>query len=198
VGSQVADHRRVIAAALACLAACGAAPPPITDEPVPSTVRDPAPWTPAAAIETTTGEPAALTPSGGVEQTRELVRSLVLAIRDGDGAAITASLADRITHAQPGIGHTTWTRETIVEQMLAGAAAAHVEADTPFEELIDPATIRVTDASTYYRGTFPAGVADTDQVVQFAPTALGRRLLAGLGTGTVVVRPGPSAVIVAR
>lgn len=182
----------------AVLVACGAAPPPIVDEPVPATDRDPPTWTPHASSEGHTGEPAAVVLSGGAEQARALLTTLVLAIRDDGEAAIEATLAERVAHAQPGLGHTTWTRGALARQLIAAAAASHVEADTPFEELVDPATIVVEDASAHFEGPLPTDVAPSDQVVSFTPTALGRRLLAGLGSTSLVVRPGPTPLLVAR
>ena len=185
-----------VVAWLAC--ACGSAPPPIVETRAPSTAHDPPTWSPHVSTETTTGEPSALAPSGDAEQARGLLRSLVIAIRDGDVTSIEEAFADRIVHAQPSITRTTWTRASVVEQIVAGAAAAHVEPGTTFDELIDPATVRIADAASVYGATLPTDVAPSDQVVQFAPSALGRRLLAGLGTSALVIRPGPSPVIVAR
>jgi hypothetical protein len=180
------------------LVACGAAPAPIVAEPVPSTDRDPPSWTPSAQLEPRTGEPVALAPSEGAEQARALLVTLVLAVRDGNEAGIEATLAERVAHAQTGLARTTWTRGTLARQILAGAAASHVDPDASFESLIDPATIRVVDVGSQYEGLPPTSVQATDAVLLFTPTALGRRLLAGLGSSSLVVRPGPTPVIVAR
>lgn len=184
--------------ACACLVACGATPPPITAEPVPSTDRDPPTWARATTTEGATGEPAALTISGGAEQARALFTTLVLAIRDGNEAGIAALLAERVVHAQPSVTHTTWTRAGLTLQILAGAAAGHVEPDVPFAELIDAGTIQVMDVQTHFEGQAPSGIDAGDQVVLFSPSALGRRLLAGLGSRMLVVRPGPTPLVIAR
>ncbi len=183
---------------VALLAACGSAAPPITDERVPSTDRDPPTWVPSATSEGQTGEPVAVSLSGGAEQARALLTTLVLAIRDDNETALAATLAERVAHAQTGLARTTWTRAALARQMLAAAAASHVEADAAFETLIDPASIRVLDALTHFEGTVPASVDPSDQVVSFTPTALGRRLLAGLGSNAIVVRPGPTPLVIAR
>lgn len=184
--------------ALVLLLACGAAPPPITDEPIPATDRDPSTWTPTSTREGHTGEPSTLSLSGGQEQARALLLALVVAVRDGNVNAIEATLAERVAHAQVGLARTTWTRAALARQILAGAAASHVEADATFESLIEPATIRVLDVATHFEGVIPPGVEPTDEVVVFTPTALGRRLLAGLGASALVVRPGPTPHIIAR
>src|SRR5262249_42153302 len=102
------------------------------------------------------------------------------------------------SHGPSGLARTTWPRDTLARQILAGAAASHVEPDASFESLVDPATIRVLDARAHFEGVMPAGVLPTDAVLLFTPTAEGRRLLVGLGSSAIVVRPGPEPVIVAR
>jgi hypothetical protein len=140
----------------------------------------------------------ALTVSSGAEQARALLVRLVLAIRDGSDTAIEALLAERVIHAQGGLGRTTYARGALAHQLIAAASVSHVDADTPFEALVDPATIQVIDAHTHFAGTFPAGIDPSDEVILFAPTALGRRLLAGLASTALVVRPGPAPVVIAR
>ncbi len=193
------DARPQALAALAViLAACGGAPPPIPDEPIPATDRDPPSWTPAPVIEGRTGEPVALELSGGSEQARALLRALVLAVRDQDETAVEAALAERVAHAQATALRTTWTRNALARQILAAAAASHVDEHTSFEQLVEPATIRVVEASAHYADALPSEVRAGDVVVLFQPTALGRRLLAGLATSLLVVRPGPTPLVVAR
>lgn len=193
-----ARARPPIPALVLLLVGCGAERPPITPEPIPATDRDPPAWTPSASVEGHTGEPVALAPSGGAEQARALFTTLVLALRDGSESAIAATLAERVGQTQVGLGRTTWTRGVLARQMLAAAAGSHVEADVPFDALVDPATLVVREAATHFEGALPPSVAPGDQVVTFVPTALGRRLLAGLGSTTLVVRPGPTPVVVAR
>jgi len=189
---------RIEVTIVALLAACGGSPPPLADEPVPATDRDPPTWVPTARSEGRTGEPAALAISGGAEQARSLLVQLVLAIRDGNESAIEASLAERVSHAQSGLARTTWTRGTLARQIVAAAAASHVEMDATFDSLIDPATIHVVDASAQFESGLPPSVSPTDVVILFTPTAEGRRLLAGLGSATLVIRPGPTPVVIAR
>lgn len=153
---------------------------------------------PTGASEGHTGEPVAISLSGGAEQARALVVALVLAIRDGNETAIEAALADRVAHAQSAMAWASWTRSQLARQMIAAAAVSHVELDTPFDALVNPATLSVVDAATYFEGPVPAGVESSDQVVSFTPTALGRHLLAGLGSSALVVRPGPTPRVVAR
>ena len=73
-----------------------------------------------------------------------------------------------------------------------------VEPDVPFAELIDAGTIQVMDVQTHFEGQVPSGIDAGDQVVLFSPSALGRRLLAGLGSRMLVVRPGPTPLVIAR
>ncbi len=137
--------------------------------------------------------------SGGEEQARQVLVGLVLAMRDGDEAFIARMLSERIGHAGgTGAARTTWPRGSIAHQLAVGAAASHLDPDATFESLVDPATIRVTPAAAQFTSGLPAGVAVTDLVVLFSPTALGRRALAGLSGGVIVVRPGPDPIIVAR
>lgn len=182
----------------AFVAGCGAARAAIVDEPTPATDDDPPTWSPPAAREGQTGEPLALTLTGGAEQARALLVALVLAIRDGNESAIGALLAERVSHVQSGLARTTWTRPALARQILAGAAASHVEPDAPFDTLVDPVTIQVGDVGAQLEGPYGPGIEPGDQAVVFTPTPAGRRLLAGLGSTTLVVRPGPTPLLVAR
>lgn len=181
------------------LVACGAATPPPADTPVPSSHRDPAPYFPSPVSTARTGAPVGLMVSGGEEQARQLLVTLVLAMRDGDEAEIAGMLAERIGHAGgSGAARTTWPRSSMAHQLAVGSGVSHLDPDATFESLVDPTTIRVSAASSHFTSGLPASVAPTDLVVLFQPTTIGRRALAGLAGGVIVVRPGPEAVVVAR
>ncbi len=181
------------------LAACGGAPAPPAETPVPSSARDPAPHFPPPSSFARTGGPVGLVVSGGEEQARQLFVSLVLAMRDGDEAEIARMLAERVGHAAgTGAVHTTWPRGTMAHQLAVSTGSSHLDPDAPFESLVDPTTLRVTAAASHFRAGLPAGVAPTDLVVLFVPTAIGRRALGALAAGVVVVRPGPDPLVVAR
>ncbi|MFO0681306.1 MAG: hypothetical protein U0234_04605 [Sandaracinus sp.] len=185
-------------AAALLIAGCASAPRPLADEPIPATDRDPPSWTPAASAEGHGGEPVALSLSGGSEQARALLRRLVLAVRDRDETAVSTSLAEHVGHAQPTALRSTWTRAALARQILTAAAASNVDEHAAFDALIDPETIQVLEASAHYAGHLPSGVDPSDVVVTFQATALGRRLLAGLAASLLVVRPGPTPLVVAR
>lgn len=136
--------------------------------------------------------------SGGDEQARGLLVSLVLAVRDGRETDLEALFAERVAHTQGGLTRTTWTRASILRQVLAAASVVRVDPDLPFEELVDPATIQVGDVAVALEGPLPAGVEPADRLITFTPTTLGRRLLSGLGSTALVVRPGPTPLVVAR
>jgi hypothetical protein len=152
---------------------------------------------PPAAEVGHTGAPVALVLRGGDEQARDVVVALVLAIAAGDEAEVARWLAERVSHAQGGALHTSWTRAVLARQLVQGAASSALDPDATFESLVLPETMRVIDAGTHFTAGRPDGIDATDEVVLFTPTAIGRRVLAGLG-GIVVVRPGPEPLVVGR
>ncbi len=200
---------RIQLALLACsCAACGAAttPAPLTRSALPTTDRDPLPYTPPPTETALAGDTVALSAAGGEDQARQMLPALVRALRDVDESGereLTQLFAEEIglvaeRHAnRPGR-----PRATVIQRMLIYARRSIIPQDAEVADLFDLRAIQVSRASTYFRGReLPSTVRATDSVVVVPILAPGRvpmrTLMGWVGRGHLVVRSGRDPRIVA-
>lgn len=187
------------------LSACGGAAADRAREP-PSTWRDPPGRAPPADPAAAGGDaPTGVIAMGGSEAARSLVVSLLEAVLDGDLGAAESTLSERVASASPvraGAPRTAADRSSLVRHWITLGRSAHVAPETDLGALVDVGSFTVEPAGTHYgRDERPSSIEETDLVVRFTVTDLGRRALAGLapgGVGVLVVRPGPEPQIIAR
>lgn len=183
-------------------AACGAPPGEASTTLVPASDRDPLPYTPPAASVGQTDEPVALAATGGEDQARQMLPSLLRAVRDADGAALEHLLAENVASVQARGDTRALARDTWIERVLLYARRAVIPADVEIGELVDLANVRVTRAAQFWNGRdMPEGVRGTDLVVEAPVLEEGRGPLRAtlLWTmrGFLVVRVGRDPRIVA-
>lgn len=169
----------------------------------PATDRDPVPYTPPPADAAHTGDTVALSAAGGEDQARQMLPALIRALRDADERALEGLFAEDVGEVEARRATRGGRpRASLVERMLLYARRSIIASDAPVEDLLDLNEIRVMRASRFFQGReLPSGVRLTDLVVEAPLLEPGRTplrtLLGWNGRGTIVVRAGHDARIVA-
>jgi hypothetical protein len=198
-------NRALVAAAF--LAGCGGAAAPALAAPdvAPSTHRDPPSFRPLPEPAPATGALVGIRASGGENQAREVLVRLVGAVQDGDGDAIEELLAPAVFHLaslRPGArARAAIPARAFAQQLLTASRIGLLRADARFEDLVDPDSVRIEPVEADFPRELPPDLRPGDLVVRFALAPEGRRalqMLAPDGRGSLVVRPGERAQIVAR
>lgn len=190
------------------IAGCGA---PSVDAPIedvraasdelPASDRDPLHYTPPATTAGGTDVAVALAASGGEDQARQMLPTLLNALRDADQAALERIFADEVATVRRS-DQRGQQRSTLIDRILAYARRQAIPPDLDVDHLVDLANVRVTRAGQFWQGRpMPGLVRPTDLVVEVPLLPEGRGALRALlgwdMRGHLVVRPGRDPRIVA-
>lgn len=175
------------------------------DTALPSTDRDPLPFTPAPMSHGRTDVTVALSASGGEDQARQMLPALLIAIRDADERGLDSLFADEVGSTDPQRQRPARrgrSRAMIVQSILLHARRAILPVDAQVTDLVDLEALTVTRAAGFWQGgALPDDVRPTDLVLEITLLEPGRRpLRTVLGWNTraaMVVRPGSDPRIVA-
>ncbi len=170
---------------------------------VPTTDRDPLPYTPAPSAEGRAGTLVSLTAAGGEDQARRMLPALLRAIRDADGRELTDLFAEEVGAVRARrASQPAQARSGIVQRILLYAQRGLVPPDVEIGALVDLERLTVSRASDFWAGRdMPQVVLPTDLVLEVPLLEPGRgplRTVLGWSVrGHLVVRPGREARIVA-
>jgi hypothetical protein len=189
------------------LAACGSAAAgeraraPERAPTLPSSDRDPLPYTPTPEASGHTDQTVALSVAGGEDQARRMLPALLTAVRDADERRLEQLLAEEVSSAQNREGRGR-PRSALIAHVLRYARRSVIQPDARVEDLVDLPNVRVSRAAQFWTGRdTPEGVHPTDLVVEVPLLQAGRApLRTMLGwhlRGHLVVRPGRDPRVVA-
>ncbi len=193
-----------VALSLLACASCGASTEERAVElpSIPPTDRDPLPFTPAPEASGHTDRTVSLSAAGGEDQARQMLLSLLRAVRDADERQLEQLFADELTLIQGRTRPEPRPRSVEIQHLLLHARRGVIQPDLAIEEMVDLTTVEVSRAAQHWPGRdLPEGVRPTDLVVEVTLLAEGRAPLRAMLQwtlrGQIVVRPGRDARIVA-